>query len=374
MELSYWELKTWLDELDFCVVGSGITGLSCALELRRTHPQARILILEKGVFPQGASTKNAGFACFGSLTEILSDLNHHSEETVTALVSQRWKGIQLLRQRLGDKALEYKSWGGYEIFRETDTAVFDRCMHEMDRVNTLLEPVFGQSCFRPVPNKFGFGSTLPKLILNPLEGQLHTGKMMQALLHKVQGGPHPILILNGVALNEYTDLGERVAVSTNHFDFQTRKLLLATNGFAGNLGVPEVKPARAQVLITEPIPGLSIQGTFHMDEGFYYFRNVGQRILLGGGRNLDPEGETTRKFGQTPLIQESLEGLLREVILPGIPFQIGHRWSGIMGVGPQKKPIVTKVSDNVACGVRLGGMGVAIGSHVGAELAGLAGA
>ena len=129
MELSYWELKTWLDELDFCVVGSGITGLSCALELRRTHPRARILILEKGVFPQGASTKNAGFACFGSLTEILADLNHHSDDTVAALVLQRWKGIQLLRQRLGDKALDYKPWGGYEVFRETDTAVFDRCIN-----------------------------------------------------------------------------------------------------------------------------------------------------------------------------------------------------------------------------------------------------
>ncbi len=371
MELSYWELKTWLDELDFCIVGSGITGLSCALELRRTHPGARILILEKGIFPQGASTKNAGFACFGSLTEILSDLDHHSEDTVAALVSQRWKGIQLLRQRLGDKALEYKPWGGYEIFRETDTEVFDHCMHEMDRVNALLEPVFGQSCFRPAPNRFGFGNILPKLILNPLEGQLHTGKMMQALLHKVQGGPQPILILNGVALTEYTDLGERVAVSTNHFDFKVRKLLIATNGFAGSLGVAGVKPARAQVLITEPIPGLSLQGTFHLDEGFYYFRNVGERVLLGGGRNLNPEGETTREFGQTPLIQGSLENLLREVILPGIPFQIAHRWSGIMGVGSQKKPIIAKFSDNVACGVRLGGMGVAIGSHVGMELAGL---
>jgi hypothetical protein len=109
-----------------------------------------------------------------------------------------------------------------------------------------------------------------------------------------------------------------------------------------------------------------------MDEGFYYFRNVGQQVLLGGGRNLDPEGETTREFGQTELIQESLTALLRQVIIPGIPFRIAHRWSGIMGVGPQKKPIVRKFSDNVACGVRLGGMGVAIGSHIGMELAGLA--
>ena len=42
-----------------------------------------------------------------------------------------------------------------------------------------------------------------------------------------------------------------------------------------------------------------------------------------------------------------------------------------MGMGGQKKPVIKKVSDNVYCGVRLGGMGIAIGSLVGKELAGL---
>jgi hypothetical protein len=36
-----------------------------------------------------------------------------------------------------------------------------------------------------------------------------------------------------------------------------------------------VKPARAQVLITEPIDNLDVRGTFHLDCGYYYFRNIG---------------------------------------------------------------------------------------------------
>ena len=40
-----------------------------------------------------------------------------------------------------------------------------------------------------------------------------------------------------------------------------------------------------------------------------------------------------------------------------------------MGVGNQKKAIVKQLSNNVFCGVRLGGMGVAIGSIIGKELA-----
>ena len=55
--------------------------------------------------------------------------------------------------------------------------------------------------------------------------------------------------------------------------------------------------------------------------------------------------------------------------MPNKEFDIEHRWSGIMGVGNQKKPIVKQLSNHVFCGVRLGGMGVAIGSMVGKELA-----
>lgn len=93
--------------------------------------------------------------------------------------------------------------------------------------------------------------------------------------------------------------------------------------------------------------------------------------MFGGGRNLDFEAENTTQFGQTERIQNKLEEILRTVILPNTDFKIAHRWSGIMGIGNSKRPIVEALSENVYCGVRLGGMGVAIGSLVGQELADL---
>jgi glycine/D-amino acid oxidase-like deaminating enzyme len=373
MELSYWEIKTWLSRLDYCVVGSGITGLSCALELRQRYPDARILVLERGVFPHGASTRNAGFACFGSLTEILADLETHSEQEVVELVSDRWSGIQLLRSRLGDTAMGYRQWGGYEVFLEGEAPTLERCRDEMGRINALLHPVFGQDAFRTAENSFGFRGVLPTLLLNPLEGQIDTGSTMDALLDKVRRQVNPVMLVNGVRLEGYEDGEQGVRIQTSHFEFRAARLLIATNGFAAELDDLPVAPARAQVVVTEPIPGLGLRGTFHMEEGYYYFRNVGDRVLLGGGRNLDKAGETTTEFGQTALIQDRLATLLEEVIVPGRPLRIAHRWSGIMGVGPQKRPVVKRLSENVACGVRLGGMGVAIGSHVGRQLALLAG-
>ena len=105
-----------------------------------------------------------------------------------------------------------------------------------------------------------------------------------------------------------------------------------------------------------------------MDCGYYYFRNIDQRVLLGGGRNLDIEGESTAYFGTTNKIQTELERLLKEVILPNKDFEIDQRWSGIMGVGSKKKPLVFQASERVFVGARMGGMGIAIGCRIGQQL------
>lgn len=369
MNLSYWEYKTWLTNVDFTIVGSGIVGLNCALQLRKQYPVAKIIILEKGILPQGASTKNAGFACFGSLSEILDDLHTHSEQEVLELIKRRCEGLLLLRKNLGDTTIDFQQLGGYELFTKEDSNLYESCLAQKETINQLLKPIFKDDVFSEVANKFKFQQIQSNYIFNQFEGQIDTGKMMNSLLQKVLASN--VQILNSVAVESFTESGNSVHIQTNHFDFYTKKLLIATNGFASQLLNEKVKPARAQVLITKPIPGLQIKGTFHLDKGYYYFRNIDDRILFGGGRNLDFTGEETTKLDQTELIQRKLEDLLRTTILPNIPFEIEHRWSGIMGVGSQKKAIVKPLSEHVFCGVRLGGMGVAIGSLVGKELAAL---
>lgn len=369
MNLSYWEIKSWLHNIHFTIAGSGIVGLNCALSLKKRFPKSNILILEKGYLPQGASTKNAGFACFGSLSEIIDDLNHHSETEVVEMVKNRQSGLQLLRQTLGDKQIDYKHFGGYELFLDRETEFYESCLSRMNSVNELLSPIFNDDVFSVTDNKFKFNKIKPNYSFNKHEAQIDTGKMMQVLLLKAL--KNGIKILNTVSVESFHENASGVQIKTNHFEFSSSKLLIATNGFASQLLNEKVQPARAQVLITKPIINLHIKGTFHLDKGYYYFRNIDNRILFGGGRNLDFKTENTTEFGQTQLVQNTLETFLKEVILPNATFEIDHRWSGIMGVGSQKKPIVKQISNNVFCGVRLGGMGIAIGSNVGKALSDL---
>ena len=342
-------------------------GLSCALHLKKRFPKAKILVLEKGMLPQGASTKNAGFACFGSLSEILDDLQSHTENEVLQLVKKRVDGLQLLRETLGDNAINYQNNGGFELFNHSDEEFYETCLSKAEAINTLLKPIFKSDVFSLKPNTFGFKNIKEQYVFNQFEGQLDTGNMMEQLLQKAQS--KGVNILNNIIVERFENENNSVKIETNQFEFSTSKLLIATNGFESQFLNEKVKPARAQVLITKPIKNLHIKGTFHLDKGYYYFRNIDDRILFGGGRNLDFKTEETSRFGETELIQNKLEALLKTTILPETPFEIEHRWSGIMGIGNQKKAIVKQISNNVFCGVRLGGMGVAIGSLVGKELA-----
>lgn len=371
--LSFWEKNSFL-EYDFIVVGGGIVGLSTAIEIKGGNPQAKIAILEKGLFPAGASTKNAGFACFGSLTELLSDLKVLSENAVYNLVEQRWLGLEKLRNRLGDKKIGYLPHGGYELLNHSQT----ECLAELESVNRLIEPLFKSEVFSIQNQKiadFGFNSKfVNNLIFNQFEAQIDTGLMMKSLIsYAFELG---IIIFNSAGVLAIEDLGEKVIVEieqeSENIKFQSGKVAICTNAFTKKLFPNlDLKPGRGQVLVTKPIENLKLKGVFHYDEGYYYFRNFGKRVIFGGGRNLDFEGEQTTKLKTTELIQSDLESKLSEVILPYQHFEIEHRWAGIMGFGDNKQPLLEAVSKNVFLGVRLGGMGVAIGSQVGKNLADL---
>ena len=370
MNLSYWEKHTWLTNIDVAIIGSGIVGLSCALTLKQRNPKLKVVVFEKGMLPSGASTKNAGFACFGSISEILDDLKTHTEDEVLNLVQARVNGLQLLRTTLGDTEIDYQQHGGYEIFTENDTELAEECIDNVPMVNNLLKNVFSgqKEVFSIKKQPFSFKNVQKQVIFNRFEGQLDTGKMMKALLRECS--EKGVLVLNNAEIMSISAENDQISLNLNNtVTFSAKKVGIATNGFAKQFLEADLQPARAQVLITYPIPNLKVKGTFHLDRGYYYFRNIHDRILFGGGRNLDFSAEQTTQMGLTETVQNKLERLLETTILPETAFTIDSRWSGIMGVGKQKKPIIREVQPNVYCGVRLGGMGIAIGSSVGNELA-----
>ncbi|MFZ8960092.1 MAG: NAD(P)/FAD-dependent oxidoreductase [Flavobacteriaceae bacterium] len=364
--ISFWE-KTALLEYDLIVIGGGITGLFCALSYREKYPNASIAILERGLFSSGASTKNAGFACFGSLSELAADLHTMSEDELVQLVDLRLQGLQKLRSTLGDKIIEFESFGGYELFFDEHSEP----LNEIDKINKLLSPLFSKPVFSSNPakiNAFGFNSNKVKhLVENPFEGQIHTGKMMRALRSKAN--EKDITFFSNIQVlgwNQDQIIEIRTSIHNREMELKCTKLAVCTNGFTKDFYKQlNLLPGRGMVLVTKPIKNLQIKGAFHYNSGYNYFRNINDRVLLGGGRNLDFNSETTTAFGINPDIKEKLISDLSTFILPNQAFEIEMEWSGIMAFGTNKKPLIKKMDNHIALGVRLGGMGIAIGSKVG---------
>lgn len=363
-QLSYWEKQTYINHTDYLIIGSGIVGLSSAIYIKERFPTKKVTIIEQGYLPTGASSKNAGFSCIGSPSELLDDLKTDSEEQVFKTVEKRWNGLLNLRSLLGDDKIDYQSNGSYELFSDSK---FEESAVNLDYLNTKLEKITSiKNVFSINHNiipESGF-SNFNHAISHKAEGQIDTGMMINSLYKLAI--EKDVLILNSISAEEILPNN---CLQTNQGKIDFNKLLICTNGFAKQfLTKEDIEPARAQVLITKPIKNLKFKGIFHFNEGFYYFRNIHNRVLFGGGRQLDKKGETTISFENTSLITKELNKLLNENILPNADFEVDYTWSGIMGVGESKHPIVKQISENIYCGVRLGGMGVAIGSLVGKEL------
>jgi glycine/D-amino acid oxidase-like deaminating enzyme len=371
-ELSIWEKESFFSPKDIVIVGSGFVGLWSAYYLKKHNPKLSITIVDRGIIPTGASTRNAGFACFGSVTELMADTEKMGEDKMLDIVEMRYKGLQRIRKVFHHKQINFKESGGYELLTNAQSVDINRLRSNIDWLNRKLSKITGVPKSYQLDNgkisEFGF-SNVDHLIENKLEGQLHPGKLSQALLQLVES--MGVTMLNGVEIKGFDNINGKIELHTNQpFTLSAAQLLICTNAFARQL-LPEldVEPARGQVLVTSPIPHLKFQGTFHFDEGFYYFRNLGDSVLLGGARNKAIEQEHSYELVTTDNIQQELERFLREVILPQEKYTIVHRWSGIMGIGAEKKPIVKEISGNIFSAVRMGGMGVALAPEIGKNIA-----
>lgn len=362
MELAYWEEKYYFEDNDVIIIGGGIVGLSTAIFIKSNRPNLKVLVLERSTLPSGASTKNAGFACFGSITELMADANAMSRSDIIDIIRMRWEGLRLLKSNVNEDAIQFRNRGGVELLDKRPEA-HSIALNNLDQYNDLVFEAIGlKDCFSIVDQKIS-NSFYHKAIYNNYEGELNPMNMMASLQKKaINLGVNILYGLevthiksNQIYLKDKVISAKSIAVCTNGL---TRKLL------------PEIalQAVRNQVIVTEVIENNPLHSCFHFDQGYIYFREIDGRILIGGARNIYSEQETTDQFGQTDNIINYLHTFVEEKILDK-SVNIDYQWSGILGVGDSKKPIVEELHPGLFVGVRLGGMGVAIGSGVGKQLA-----
>ena len=358
--ISYWEKSVLLKTFDFTILGAGLIGKQIAIKIKKKFPSARVAMVDKMPISYGASTRNAGFACFGSVSEIVDDFKRSPQNEVYNLIQKRFAGIQQLKQEFGEASIGFEATGSFEVFQSE--ADFQIAESQYQEINSELNARVG---YKKVFNlqsadnlKMNFG---PSAIYNPYEGMLNSGLLNQT----VNSIAHTLDIIPLYGLNivsHHATQGGYTLISDSGMEIETNQLIIANNAFAKDLLPSEdVEPARGQIVITKPIDNLPFDAIFHADKGYIYFRRIDDRILIGGGRNHFYDKENTFVMQGTDNLKDFLSNYIKEWILPNTPFEIDMHWSGIMGMGKEKLPIVKKVDDHLGICVRMSGMGVALG-------------
>ena len=183
MNPSIWELETFYRNRDVIIIGAGFTGLWTAISIKEKFQEKSVLVVERSSISMGASTRNAGFACFGSLTEIIADSEKMGWKKTLDLVKMRFDGLQKIQNYFRPEEIDFENCGGYEILNNA------KALQKLDEVNEKLKPITNlEKTFFLNQNKieeFGLENSR-YLIENPLEGSLHSGKLIQKLLENIE--------------------------------------------------------------------------------------------------------------------------------------------------------------------------------------------
>jgi glycine/D-amino acid oxidase-like deaminating enzyme len=178
-------------------------------------------------------------------------------------------------------------------------------------------------------------------------GGLLAGPYEAAILHPRDGALHParwIRRLAAHAANAGVDFREHDRV-TSLDDVDADAVIIASDGYPSGL-LSEiddlVRPTRGQVVVTEPLDERVYERPHYARRGLDYWQQLPDgRLVVGGRRDVDLEGEFTAEEATTAEIQAALEAFVEELV--GHRPAITHRWAGIFGMSPDSLPLVGRV-------------------------------
>jgi gamma-glutamylputrescine oxidase len=329
------------------VIGGGVTGCACALQLAQAGVHVRVH--EAARVGAGASGRNGGFALRGAAPAYDVLVATVGREQARALMALTERGLDRLEALAGDA---FSRVGSLRL------AWDERELAALEREHATLQAD-------------GFAVAWVAELEPPLD-ELYRA----ALLHPPDGAIHPgrwIGRLADAAVAAGAELAEQSPIDVAAALRAADAVVVATDGSTAAL-LPAladaIRPTRGQVLATEPLPVVRYARPHYARDGFDYWQQLPDgRLVLGGQRDASIATEATDVDATTPEIQSRLERLAAALL--GTAPAVTHRWSGIWGTTPDGLPLVGRVPGNDSVWVAAGysGHGNVLGLVCGALVA-----
>lgn len=321
----------------------------------------KITLVERDFFNLGASARNAGFLSCGNISEWLEDARELGWEETVRTFEARIEGIKTILSEVGD-AVKVENCGSVD---------FDEVTEEKkdlaEKFNEYLlsrgsAPLFSLKTVR-------LGGKESQAFVNHFDSAVNPCEILIALHRKLRN--------LGVSFHWNTTVasignGEAI-LSTAKGEIQSVRYgygFVCVNAFASKLNPhSQVRPARGQIIVTSPCAAEAERCLGFLRSGYDYFRFIGDRVLVGGGRLNFKESESTCSLETTPELKDYLIGLAREII-GHARFEIDFHWAGIMGlqsgrhacISEMRKPVPIddKTEEISSCG----GWGVTLSPYI----------
>lgn len=357
---SYWESELPPEaapaalpaRVDVLVVGAGFMGRWLAYFLGKRANPLSVLVLERDRYTYGASSRNAGFLTCGQAGEMLADAAEVGLDAVLETLRLRRHGIALVRREMPGLELDECGSTDYDPVTQATRELLPRLNEAAgDNIYSIRE-----ACLA--------GHTRPA-VFNRADAGVHPVRLLKALQQS-----SPARYAFGAAVRSVAD---GCAVLADGREVRYGRALVCVNAFAYELDASSpVVPGRGQVVVTSPVGTLTDRTLGYLHAGYDYFRFVDGRLLIGGGRHLHRQAETTRELEGTAQLLAYLRSAAARVLGHG-DFSVDYHWAGIMGfvggrhLGGSPRRRVDASTEQVA---GFGGMGVALAPVYAQQIAG----
>jgi gamma-glutamylputrescine oxidase len=354
-------------EVEACVIGGGVGGISCARRLAERGVEA--LLLERRTVAGGASGRNGGFLLAGVAAFYDEACALYGRETARRLYARTLAAqeeIYELAEQLG-AADSVRRVGSLRVAVSDDEEQSVRAQVTALRDDGFPARLLERDELPAVLRRRGICACLVEH-----DAALHPVRWYRAMAQGTER--EGARICEGTAVEAPVPAPDEGESVTEHATVAARHVVVAADGAMPAL-VPNyeglVRARRLHMLASEPAHRI-VEQLIYPRWGYEYFQQLPDgRVLLGGYSDLDGEASyTDREEGSAP-VWERLEGYLHEEL--GLDAGVTHRWVGIVGYTDDRLPYVGEVPGRAGLYVAGGysGHGNVPGYLAGRELADL---
>lgn len=354
-------------EVDTCIIGGGLAGLTCAYELARAGRS--VAVLEAEAVGWGASGRNGGFVSPGYARSHSSIASAIGEVKANELHGLSIEGMRIVSDNIRDLAIAGADPrpGRISVVRYDSGDSLARARDQLVRDHGYTVDFWPTEQVREVLRSPKYHQAL----FDPHSFHIHPLNYVRALADAIETLGGRIIEGSRVVSAELSAPEKRLVTASG--ELRARQVVIACGGYTDNL-VPKLRssqlPIATYVLTTEAAPemiakAIRTRAAISDDRragDYYRIVEDGQRLLWGG--------RITTRTSEP----RDLAALLRRTMISTYPeleaLKVEIAWSGLMSYARHLMPQIGPLGPNVWHCLGFGGHGLnttAIGGRVIAE-------